>query len=85
MENAVQNVVDKTERIIKWMTMSGLKINENKTEVCIFHRCTEISIEIIINNANIKTSNTINILGIQFDLNGTCNTPKQSKKQTIND
>ena len=53
MENAVQNVVDKTERIIKWMTMSGLKINENKTEVCIFHRCPEISIEIIINNANI--------------------------------
>ena len=47
--------------------MSGLKINENKTEVCIFHRNTEISIEIIINNANIKTSNTINILGIQFD------------------
>ena len=60
METAVQNVIDKTERIIKWMTMSGLKINENKTEVCIFHRNTEISIEIIINNANIKTSNTIN-------------------------
>ena len=49
------------------MTSSGLKINESKTEICIFHRQQLITKNITINNTVIKTKNTINILGILFD------------------
>ena len=28
----------KLEKILKWLNDSGLKVNENKTEMCIFHR-----------------------------------------------
>ena len=49
------------------MTASGLKINEAKTEICIFHRNIEISINVTLNNMQIASKNTINILGIIFD------------------
>ena len=38
LEEAIQNVKEKTETVIRWMTASGLKTNEAKTEICIFHR-----------------------------------------------
>ena len=51
------------------MKDSGLKINEGKTEICIFHR-NKLEIKTIeSNNTSIQTSNTINILGIIFDSN----------------
>ena len=49
------------------MAASGLKINEAKTEICIFHRNNLIVVNVNLNNKIIKTMNTINILGILFD------------------
>ena len=45
LTEAIQAVKAETEAVTKWMSSSGLKINELKTEICIFHQLT------IINNA----------------------------------
>ena len=69
LDLAIRNVKTKTEAVIKWMTSSGLKINETKTEICIFHRNKSITANISINQEIIPSTKTINILGILFDNN----------------
>ena len=51
------------------MTKSGLKINEKKTDLCIFHRRNLKKITLKINGTNIESSNQVKILGIIFDSN----------------
>jgi hypothetical protein len=51
----------------KWMSGSGLKVNLQKTELCIFHRYDSGSGEITVNNVTIKSGKYINVLGIKFD------------------
>ena len=69
LEIAIKNIIVKTETVMKWMSSSGLKINEYKTEICIFHRINSISMDIIIDNTRLTSTNTMNILGITFDSN----------------
>ena len=57
------------EAITKWLKKSGLKVNENKTEVCLFHSTQKINITIKVNNSCIKSKNNINVLGVIFDSN----------------
>ena len=66
-ELAVTSMVSKLAQIVKWLSDSGLKVNETKTELCLFYRKDTPPIEIIINNALIKSSNEMNLLGITFD------------------
>ena len=53
--------------ILKWLKDSGLKVNEAKTEICLFHRqdCPEIHIKV--GEALVKSKKSINVLGIVFD------------------
>ena len=51
------------------MKQLGLKINEQKTEICIFHRNQEVTRTLFINDLQIKTTSSIRILGIIFDSN----------------
>ena len=53
--------------ITKWLTGSGLKVNEQKTELCLFYRKDTPQIEIIINNSTIKSETVMNVLGVLFD------------------
>ena len=53
--------------VAKWLKMSGLKVNELKTEVCIFHRKEKIEVEIDLDGYLIKSKETISILGMTFD------------------
>ena len=57
------------EAITKWLKKSGLKVNENKTEVCLFHRTSKINITIRVNNNHINSKNSMNVLGVIFDSN----------------
>ena len=50
LEIAISNIVTKNERIMEWMACSGLKVNDSKTEICIFHRTQSRSAVITINN-----------------------------------
>ena len=64
-------VVPKLERsletIIKWMKQSGLKINEDKTEVCCFYKHNMVPLTIRVGNNLIETKDSINVLGVTFD------------------
>ena len=53
--------------ITKWLSGSGLKVNEQKTELCHFYRKDTPPIEINVNNIIIKSKSEINVLGVLFD------------------
>ena len=55
------------EMIIKWLKDSGLKVNDSKTEICLFHKSDVRSINITINEVIITSKRTMNVLGITFD------------------
>ena len=57
----------KLESITKWLTESGLVVNEEKTELCLFHKSPQPLINITINNKQVKSKPAMNVLGITFD------------------
>jgi hypothetical protein len=57
----------KLEMIVKWLKDSGLKVNESKTELCMFHRNDSRTITINIHNEQIISKKSMNVLGITFD------------------
>ena len=61
LESAIRNIRVKTETVLKWVSSSGLKINETKTEICIFHRANSITMDIIIDNTRLTSTNTVNL------------------------
>ena len=58
---------EKLERVNDWLTKSGLKVNESKTDLCLFHKRSTAPIEIIINGTTLKSKQQINVLGVIFD------------------
>ena len=55
------------EIIIKWLGHSGLKVNEGKTEMCLFLRNDYAPITLTINGSKIKSTPSIKVLGVDFD------------------
>ena len=55
------------EMIIKWLKDSGLKVNDEKTEICLFHKSDLRVINLEINGIIITSKLTMNVLGITFD------------------
>jgi hypothetical protein len=52
---------------MKWIMDSGLKINEEKTDVRLFYKNDTVPIRIKIGNTWLNTKNEINVLGVTFD------------------
>ena len=72
------------EAITKWLRDSGLKVNESKTEICLFHRTDPRSIEITINGITLQSTQCIKVLGVIFDsklkwIQQVANTVKKAK------
>ena len=63
----VRNMESTLENIRKWIKHSGLKINEKKTEICLFYKHESEPVNVIIGEDLVTTANSINILGITFD------------------
>ena len=61
------NMQMKLEMIVKWLKDSGLKVNESKTELCLFHRNDTQKVTITIQNEQIISKKSMNILGVIFD------------------
>ena len=57
----------KLELITSWLRDSGLKVNENKTEVCLFHRKDQPLITLTLNGNILKSKDNMNVLGVAFD------------------
>ena len=53
--------------IIKWMKDSGLKVNENKTEICLFYRTVPPIISLEIGNQTVSTTPFMNVLGVVYN------------------
>ena len=53
--------------IVTWLRDSGLKVNENKTEICLFHRLDVRSVSVNVGANQITSSSTMNVLGVSFD------------------
>jgi hypothetical protein len=60
LKNLVTNVAN-------WLKSSGLKVNDSKTEVCIFHRKTKTVVVIELDGCLIKSKQKISKLGMVFD------------------
>ena len=57
----------KLEKITKWLRDSGLKVNESKTEMCLFHRKDYPPAFITLNNQVLASKPQMNVLGVTFD------------------
>ena len=66
-ESAITLMESKITTITNWLSGSGLKVNEEKTELCLFYRKECPPIEISINNKLIRSYGTMNVLGVTFD------------------
>jgi hypothetical protein len=66
-DNAIKLMETKLILITKWLANSGLKVNETKTEVCLFSRKDTALVEINLNNNIITSKDSMNVLGVIFD------------------
>ena len=66
-QEAINLISNKLHLITKWLKDSGLSVNENKTEVCVFYHRPTTNIEIVLNNVSVKSQNCMNVLGVIFD------------------
>ena len=57
----------KLELIINWLRSSGLKVNEEMTEVCLFHRRDQPHLSITFSNKDLISKDPLNVLGVAFD------------------
>jgi hypothetical protein len=53
--------------IIKWLKDSGLKVNNSKTERCVFHKNLCVKTSVNVNGVMVNTSDSINVLGVESD------------------
>ena len=63
----IRDMEKSLEGITKWLKESGLKVNENKTEICLFHRSLQLQVNVNINGTIIRSVNNMNVLGVIFD------------------
>ena len=61
------DIQNKLNRISNWLSNSGLKVNETKTELCLFHRNDHPPIQLEFNAEILTTKNNMNVLGVSFD------------------
>ena len=55
------------ESITKWIKKSGLKVNEEKTELCLFHQHYIGNCSINIIGVMLQSKANMNVLGVTFD------------------
>ena len=67
IESLITDMRESLEAITKWLKDSGLKVNESKTEMCLFHRSDTKIINLNLNNVNLKSTPQIKVLGVIFD------------------
>jgi hypothetical protein len=67
MTALISNMEKDLEIMTKWLKDSGLKVNESKTELCLFHQkdCPKITIRL--NLRTVSSNASMNVLGITFD------------------
>jgi len=78
------NIAIKSNILTNWFKDSGLVVNENKTEFCVFHKSKKTTCEIVINDVIIKSRSTLKTLGVTFDENLTWENHIQNVEKNCN-
>lgn len=65
--STIGKVKFKSEYFLNWLKKSGLKINADKTEICIFANNDIQPCDVYILNKKIVTKNSLKVLGLIFD------------------
>ena len=63
----ITSMEEKLRVIIKWLKDSGLKVNESKTEICLFYRKDSPQVEVLVSGIVVKTKDHMNVVGVIFD------------------
>ena len=57
----------KLKRIMDWLKDSGMKVNESKTDLCLFYKGDSTPISLNLYGKTIVSNKTMNVLGVIFD------------------
>ena len=63
----ITHIQQKLKRVIEWLTKSGMKVNEAKTDLCLFYKHDTTPIRISLNGQLVISNSKINVLGVIFD------------------
>ena len=63
----VKNMEKSLEATTKWLKKSGLKVNNEKTDMCLFYKHDTTPVNIMVGDQSIKSKREINVLGVTFD------------------
>ena len=66
-ETLIANLTSQLELLSRWLSKSWLKVNEAKTDLCLFYKQDSQKVSIILNGTTITSKSTINVLGVLFD------------------
>ena len=66
-EEVVALIQIKLENVVKWLVDSGMKVNEAKTDLCLFYKQDTTPITFLLNGKQITSNSKINVLGVIFD------------------
>ena len=66
-EELKQDMEKTLEAITKWLKKSGLKVNNEKTDLCLFYRQDTTKVNIKVGETLIESKGEINVLGVLFD------------------
>ena len=69
---AITRVKMKTEEIIQWLTVVGMKVNKDKTELCPFAYIVLQPVTIKLYSKLVTSRHTIKVLGVTFDYKLNC-------------
>ena len=63
----IEDLQKSLEAITKWLKKSGMKVNQSKTELCLFYKRDCAPIDIVLNETKTTSKSVINVLGVLFD------------------
>jgi hypothetical protein len=66
-QQALEMLHEKINIAVKWITDSGLKVNLEKTEVCVFHRTDTSRAKLKLGDITVESQPQIGVLGIIID------------------
>ncbi len=67
LQQLIKDMEKSSEAIAEWLTQIGLKVNQSKTELCLFHRNDVTPISVSSDCVLINTSKNISVCGLLFD------------------
>ena len=67
LASLIEDLEQRLEMIVKWLRDSGLVVNEAKTEICLFHTNDQPLVTIMLQDSEILSKKSMNVLGVTFD------------------